>query len=497
LRRAIGRIIPSSGNIVEQTVKSGIWVSATNAADRIFQLLTLIILARLLEPADFGLMGIALLTLAALKMFSKLGISAALIQDREENVNHRLNTAWTMQFVRGATLAALLFVAAPFVAQSFDEPRATAVLRVIALSPLLMGFRNPGIVYFQKNLDFHKHFAYRISASIINFGVAVGYALLYPTVWALVFGYVAADATRLVVSYLAHGYRPWPEFELSTARELFDYGKWITASSVFYFLYSQGDDAVVGWLLTATALGFYQMAYRFSNAPATEITHTISSVMFPAYSKVQDDIAKLREGFFRAVQITTAVSFPMAFGIAAVTPTFVEAFLGPAWEPMVPTMQLLAAYGLLRSLGATFGPVWKALGRPDYITKLSALRVALIALLIYPLTMRFGIDGTALTIVAVYVFPMMPIDLYLIVRSVDTTYARLLKEVSYPFVASSLMALAVWVAQTRFEPQSPALEFGALVSLGIVVYVTIALVLMKQFNWGLGVNVESTIRSVT
>jgi PST family polysaccharide transporter/lipopolysaccharide exporter len=494
LRAAVSQITPAGGT-TERVVKSGIWLMGQNVAGRVLQLLMLVVLARLIGPREMGLTGIALLGLSAMKKFTNIGLNSALIQQKEENVDEYLNTTWLLEIGRGLLIASVLFAAAPFVADFFGVPRATDMLRVIGLTPLVAGLRNPGVVYFQKDLNFHKQFVYRISGEVVQFGVAVAYALVWPTAWAFVVAYVASDLFRSLLSYAIHGYRPWPVFDRDAARELIDYGKWITGTSILFFLYSEGDDAVVGWLLAPAALAFYQYAYRFSNAPATELSQVVSKVMFPAFSKLQDDPALLRDAYLKTVRMTSFVAFPAAFGIAAVAPSFVPAFFGPDWTPMITAVQILAAYGLLRAIGKTFGPVWKAIGRPDYVTKLSLLRVALIAVVIYPATTRLGIEGTALTVTAIYLFPMMPLDLYLIARSVDTSVSRILTEFSYPLAASAVMAACVYATQLWLE-LSPLLEFVLLVPLGALVYVVAVSVLELQFGWGISNSLRTVVSNV-
>jgi PST family polysaccharide transporter/lipopolysaccharide exporter len=269
----------------------------------------------------------------------------------------------------------------------------------------------------------------------------------------------------------------------------------MTGSSILFFLNTQGDDAFVGWFLTPAALGFYQYGYRLSNAPATEITQIISRVMFPAFSKLQEDIDQLRQVYLKTLRMTAFVSFPASFGIAAVAPAFVQAFLGPDWTEMILAMQILAGYGLLRSIGKTFGPVWKAVGRPDIITKLSALRLVLIALLIYPLTARYGIAGTALTVTLIYVFPMMPIDIYIIKRTIDASYRELLFEFVYPFLASIMMFTGVWFVHLNLDIM-PILDFVILTLTGIVLYAASVIMLELQFDWGIRQNINTLVSNV-
>jgi len=139
LKRLIKRLLPASDNVLEQAVKSGVWVGVMNVTERGLELLLLVIVASLLSPRAFGLMGIALLTLSSLKKFSELGIKSALIQAEEDNVDDELNTAWTIETARGTVIAAILFLGAPFIASLFNEPAATDLFRVIALSPFIVG----------------------------------------------------------------------------------------------------------------------------------------------------------------------------------------------------------------------------------------------------------------------------------------------------------------------------------------------------------------------
>jgi PST family polysaccharide transporter/lipopolysaccharide exporter len=508
LVRRARRALATDGDdsITGRVVKSGMWVSALNVADRLLQLLLLVVLARLLDPEAFGLFGIAMLALGAMRKFSNLGLDASLIYDEEENVDHMLNTTWILEIARTAALAAILFFGAGLVARVFNEPAAEPLIQLMGVSRLFIGLKNPAIVYFQKDLQFEKQFVYILSGSVLQFAGGIGYALFVEaSAWALVVGFVLADAFRFLASYALHDFRPWPAFDVGVAREMIGYGKWITATSILYFLYSEGDDALVGAVLGSTALGLYRYAYQLSNAPATEVTHVISSVMFPAYSKLQDDIPKLREGYHRTLQVTTLVSFPVALGIVAVTPPFVRGILGQQWVPMILTMQILAVFGLMRSAAATFGPVWKATGQPDLIAKFSLIRVICLAiglpavLLLYRgggsiLGLR-GIEAVSLVIVAVQVFPMFPIDIYYLRETIETSYARMARDASYPLAASLGMYAAVVLARETL-PLGPIVEFAVLVVVGAVAYLAAVFVLDRGFGWGLERNIRNAIASV-
>lgn len=494
LRKLVAGLIPS-GTVTERTVKSGIWMTAIKMSGRVLQILMLIILARVLAPRDFGLIGIALLSLSATKKFTNVGLNTALIQQVDENIDNYLNTTWCLEAGRGLLITVVLFVAAPYLSTLFSEPRATPLIQVIALSPLFYGLRNPGVVYFQKNLEFHKEFAYRTSSDVAQFVIGVGYALINPTVWALVFAFLASDVVRFMLSYVIHDYRPWPAFDWSIAKELIDYGKWITASSIIYFIYSEGDDAFVGWFLSATALGFYQYAYRIADMPSTEVSEIIASVTFPAYSKLQEHPEQLRRALLETLQTTAFTVVPLSFGIALVAPSFVPVVLGPDWTPMIVTMQLLAGYGMLHALTRNFGSLWKAIGRPDLMTKLGVLRILLIAIFIWPATARWGIEGTALVVVGVFVFPMVPLDVYVVSRVTTATSTEIYRTFLFPIVAGVVMFLTLWYVRGVLS-LSPLVELIVFIPAGAVLYFAAAFLLDRWFDWGIKQNLQSIINGV-
>lgn len=478
-----------SGSLVQQAVSGGLWAGGTNVAERLLLMGRFVVLANVLPPREFGLLGLSLLTITVFERLSELGLDAALIQRTEDDVDAYLDTALAMRAVRGALILALGVVAAPAAAAFFDAPRATPVVSLLAVGPLLLGLQNPGIVYLRKDLEFHLSAVHRMAGAGVDTIVAVGYALVVapmvlgvePTVWALAFGVVAGNLTRLVVSYLVHGYRPGLGFDASLARDLVDYGKWMTGSSALVFLINEGDDVVVGWALGTAALGFYQMAYRFSNAPATEITHVISEVVFPTYARLQNDLASLRSAYFRTLQLTTFVAFPVAVGIAVVAPTFVLVVFGSEWAPAVLAMRVLAAFGLLRALGATTGPLFQAVGRPDLATKIQLGKLAVLAVAIFPLTDAYGIAGTATAVVVSSLLWSEPVASYLAVRTVEGRLPTLARVVGYPTVACAVMAAVVVGLQGVLDHSLPSLVL--LVAAGAATYVAAVALLELWFGY--------------
>lgn len=390
-------MIRSTDDLSTRVVKGGMWIFAMRFVGRGLAVVRMIVLARLLAPEDFGLMGIALLSLATLETLSQTGYHASLIQ-KDTDVRGYLDTAWTVSVVRGIVLFLVLSLAAPLIAVFFNTPSAVSIIRIVALSLLLNGFRNIGMIYFEKELELNKKAVFELSAILTNFLVALTLAFFLRNAWALVWGDLAANSVRLVLSYFIHGYRPRLKIEKEKLIELFSFGRWIYFSALLVFLVTKGDDFFVGKMLGAAALGYYQMAFMISNLPTTEISHVISSVTFPAYAKMQSDIGRLHDAYMKVLQVTIFIVMPFAGVLLVLSGELTNIFLGEKWLAIVPVIQVLAVSGLVRAIAATTGPIFHGLGIPAVDTFWQVIRLIVLICAIYPLSMHWGLNGVALAV---------------------------------------------------------------------------------------------------
>jgi len=480
VRRIINNLAKPGETLSQRAIKGGFWVFSLRIVQQLFNLTRLVILARILAPHDFGLMGIALLTMATLDTFSQTGFQQALIQKKEDIKSH-LDAAWSVLILRGIVLFAILYFAAPLAATFFNAPEAKPIIQVIGFAILFQAFTNIGVVYFQKELEFNKQFIYQFAGTLADFIVAVSAVLILRNVWALVFGLLAGNFVRFVVSYLIQSYRPHLSFDLRKANELFSFGKWILGSSILIFLITQGDDIFVGKLLGVAALGFYQLAYRISNMPATEITHVISQVTFPAYSKLQDDIPRLREAYLKVLQATAFLSFPIAGLIFVLAPDFTKIFLGEKWMPMVPAMMVLVFWGLIRSIGATTGPIFDGIGKPKIATKLQFFQLILLAILIYPLTMQWGILGTSSAVVFAALIANLA-SAYVVIKITKCGLWKFCKMIGIPLINIIIVILFMLTGRMYFINTFGLIDFSIFAVFGIFAYFAIGYLFNKSFS---------------
>jgi len=472
-----------------RVTRAGFWVFFLRIMEKVFGIVRLIIIARFISPNNFGLMGIALLTMSTLNTFSQTGFQQALIQ-KKGRIKKYLDSTWTFLIFRGIILFLILYFLAPYAATFFAAPEARLIIRVIALATLFSGFNNVGIIFFQKKLEFNKHFFYKLSGTLADFVVAVALAIILKNVWALVFGLLAGNFVRLIASYLLHPYRPKISFDFKNIAPLFHFGKWILGSSILIFLITQGDDIFLGKMLGVTALGFYQMAYKISNMPATEYSHLIATVMLPAYSKIQNNLLKLKEAYLQVLQLTTFLAVPIAGGIFVLAPEFVRIFLSGKWMPIVPVMQVLAIYGLLRAIGATTGVVFVSQGKPELRTKIQFVALIILAILIYPLTQRFGMVGTAMAVL-IYVLITNPYAVYLVLRIIMVDkfdYDRLSKIITFPLIGTLIMMAVVFVLKKNIDLLGihlnlSILYFVLIMMIGIITYLALAYLFDRFSNY--------------
>ncbi len=381
-------------------------------------------------------MGIAILAITAVDTFSQTGFQDALIQ-KNNDIDDYLNTTWTVSSIRGFLIFVLLFISAPNIAQYFGNTAASPIIKVLSISQLLIGMTNTGVIYFQKELEFNKQFIYEFSGTLTDLIVSLTVALLLRNVWALAFGLLTRNIVNFIMSYIIHPFRPRIRIDKGKVIELYSFGKWLLASGILFFLVNHGDDIILGRILGVTALGLYQMAYRISELPVTEITNVVNRVTFPAFSIVQKDYEKLKLYFLQTLELTAVVIFPLSIGLIILGPEITKVFLGDGWNEMVPALQVLAIYGLIQSISATAGTLFRAVGRPQIGFFMNAIRFLFILIVIIPFTNNFGIMGTAASIV-VGAIVKIPIFLVFVNRLINISISDVLKVIKYPLYISLL-----------------------------------------------------------
>jgi len=481
IKKIIRNLFDPGGSLSQKAIRSGFWVILYKIIERGLRFAKMLVIARLLAPSDFGLFGIALILLDMLQTFTETGTRQALIQ-RSGPIEPYLNTAWTIQFLRGLALAIIVYFIAPFTAQFFKNPESGPVTKTIALNFLFLGLTNIGVVYFEKDLLFGKQRLWNFSQFFTEFSVSIILAVILKNAWALVWGMVAGSFVSCLASYLFHPYRPRLEFNKKIASELMRFGKWIFASAPLIYLLTRLDSILIGRLLGSAALGFYALAHTISNLTATEVTNVISQIAFPLYSKLQNNIPKLKETYLRILHVVALINFPMTVFILFLAQDFTLLFLGEKWLPIIPAIRILVLGGLMRSMGASIGPIYQGIGRTKTMAKFMLFQLVIVSTIIYPLTKTYGIIGTAISVA----FPGFLVN---IIASAKIAYLLKIKSAQYynilffPLVGSILLAAVLWFLKNFiFVSYFSLLYFTLAVLLGSLLYIAAGIFLNKEQN---------------
>jgi O-antigen/teichoic acid export membrane protein len=333
-----------------------------------------------------------------LNVVSETGLTVFIVQ-RQGDISRYLDTAWTIKFLRGWLLAALIFLAAPWVADFYQDARLILLLRVISVSFIISGLDNFGLHLLHRELEFKQPAIAGVAANLVSIAIGIVLVVLIRNVWALIGFHLVSTASSAIIGYRLSPYRPTFAFDRAMAREAFRFGRHVFLSNILIYLVTQGDDAFVGKYLGLGVLGYYSRAYFLSNTPATHITHLISSVTLAGYSRLQEDRIRLRTAYVKTFKLILWTTVPLGLTLFVFAHPLVLWLFGERWLPIVPAMRILCIFGVLRAIVGVNGSLLYAIGRPDIVTKIGLIQVVVLAALIYPMASSLGLLGVCWAVV--------------------------------------------------------------------------------------------------
>lgn len=432
----------------KEIARGAAWMVLFRLLDRSIGVVSTAILARLLVPADFGLVAMAMSIIAVIELATAFGFEIALIQKRDPTREH-FDTAWTLNVII-ATLGALITVAAAAPAASFyGDPRLVPVMMAIAAAWLVYGFENIGTVNFRRNMDFGAEFRWMASKRLIAFVVTVVAAVTLRSYWALVIGSMTGRIAGVVLSYVMHPYRP--RFALSRARELFSFSGWVLANNLVGVILSKVPHFFVGRVFGAQAVGTYTVAAEVAQLAQTELIAPINRAMFPGYSRLVADPEAFRRTCLGATGLIMLIVFPVSMGIAVLAGPFIRLLLGDQWGEAVPIIQVLACAGAVQALTSNNVSAYLALGRPKLVTATLIARLLVLTAGIMFLYEGHGLLGIAYAELLAALISIC-ISLPTLLITIQIPLIEYLRALWRPLLASIAMgALVARLTLTPFE----------------------------------------------
>ena len=424
-------------NLRRQAARGVFWTAAGNWGYQLATLVVFSILANLLTPKAFGLVALASVFVAAMKLIQEQGMADALVQRQDLEPEH-LDTAFWISVGLSVALALVLTLGSSLLAGIVNEPDVAPILAWLSLSLILSGFSSVQRAILTRELRFASLTVRTLSSVVAGGVVGVTAAFAGFGVWALVAQLITLELVGVIALWTASDWRPSFRFSRSHFRELFVFGSSVLGFRLLRFADRRVDNLMVGSLIGATALGFYVIAYRLLNLIINVTTSVIGSVAFPVFSRIQGEPEQVRKAYYKAVRQISVVSFPAFIGILVVAPQVTRLVFGSQWDASVPVMQVLAIAGLAQSVLFVNGVVLKSLGRPGWRLVIMAVSVAFLVAA-FAVAVQWGIVAVAWALVVV-TYGMAPVWLAATNRLVGLAVRPYLGQVGPPFIASMMMA---------------------------------------------------------
>jgi O-antigen/teichoic acid export membrane protein len=469
---------PKTDDLGGRVARGAAWMGVLIAGRAVLTVGSTAILARLLTPADYGLVAMASVVTEAAAAFCIVGVPQILVQiPRLRRLE--LDTAFWWSTILGVVITALLIAGSGPIAELFLEPRLAPILW--AMSSLIL-FEEISIVHqaiIFRLLLFRLEFACQFAAMLVSIATSIGLAFAGFGVWSLVYGSVTWRATHCFLLWYLVPYVPGARFSKPFILRNWRAGASYLGLAALNVVSSRIDTTTVGRVFGAMELGYYQTAFALPEELRNRVSAALQRVLFPAYALLQADHRAFQEGVLKSLRLLATIVVPMGVGMAAVASPIVRSLYGEQWLPAVPLLQIIAIVGIVRALHALLVNIYRAKGRPDLDFKIS---VGLLPLLLVAVVVgsRWGTLGVA---IGVLVFNVVLLaSTVRALQLIELDPIRTLAAVAPASFAAAFMGAAlVAIGAMDFVPRSqPLLELLLLVAVGVLLFFAALLVISRK-----------------
>lgn len=369
-------------NYVERFSKEGV------------SLLISIVLANLLTPEQFGAIAILNVFISFSNVLIVTGFSTSLIQKKEINKTD-ISSVFYCSFAISMVLYILLFIFSPYIASYYEMPELRNVLRVIAIVLPIGSYNSIQVALVTRELKFKLIFISSIIAVIFSGTAGIVAAYLGLGIWALVIQTVSSTLVSCIVLRIVYKWHPSLSFSLIGLKQLFSFGWKVTVSSLVDTLYNDIFSLVIGKKYSATDLAFYNRGQQFPHLLSRNVTSSISTVMLPVYSQLQDDKAAVKAAVRKSISLCSFVMFPLIFGLLACSKPIILLLYTEKWAESIPYMQLFCIAFLFYPINIANTQALNGMGRSDLFLKINVIK-KLLGLGALVLSVPFGVKAIAI-----------------------------------------------------------------------------------------------------
>ena len=441
-----------STNLKFITITGVKWATASQVGRQCIQLLTIVLLARLLKPSDFGLVGMSTVITGFIAIFKDLGTSAAIIQKKEIS-DELLSSVFWVNVGFGLLAMTVLFLAAPLGGAFYHDSQVTNILRVLSVGFLISSFAILQQALLERVLSFQLLAKLEI-ISVLS-GAVVGILLAYygAGIWSLVCQALMTSAVATVLLWNASGWRPRWIFCWSDILSVSNFSLYLTGFGLINYLIRNADSLLIGRYLGSEALGFYSLAYKILLFPIQNISAVISRATFPSFSAIQDDKQRFKNAYLQMSAIIALVSFPLMAGVIAVAKPFVMTVFGDAWYPLIVLITILAPIGLVQSVISPVGQIYMSMARTDLMLWLGVI-TGLIIVSSFVLGLQWGVEGVAISY-AIATFLLIKVELSVPFRLINLKILEFMRVIVRPLITSLIMLVLVFILSKEITDWMP------------------------------------------
>lgn len=457
-------------SLKNKTFKGTIWSAIDSFSVQGIQFVITLIMARILTPADYGVVGMLSIFIGVCNAFIVSGFTNALTRkiDRTEVDN---STVFYFNIVMAVFLYIVMFFSAPLIAQFYDMPILVPVTRVTALGMIFGGLCCVQRAQFSIKIDFKTTAKVSLASVIISGAVGLFMAYSGFGVWALVVQSLSGSIISSVLLWIWSKWRPIWAFSWKSFRELFSYGSKLLASSLLDTIYSNIYSLVIGKVYKASDLGFYTRAKGFSQMASTNLTNILSRVTFPVLCTIQNEDERLRDGYRRLLRVSAFIIFPLMLGMAAVAKPMVLTLLTEKWLYAAVLLVPVCFAGMWYPIHAINLNLLQVKGRSDLFLRLEIIK-KVIGVSILVITIPLGLYAMCWGAVIGSLIALI-INTHYTGKLIKLGFLAQMRDLMPVFLLSLGMGAAVWfsIAVLPF-PEIAKLSLGILE--GAMIYIGIA-----------------------
>ena len=378
-------------NLKGRTVSAVIWNLTERVGLQVVQFLPTVILARLLAPEQFGLVGMLAIFILLANTFLDSGFGTALIQKKAPSHLDECSIFY-FNILVGVVVVGLLYVVSPWIAEFYHQPLLTSLMRWLSLGILINSFGLIQTTLLVRALDFKTQVKANLFAALVS--AIIGVALAYQGlgVWSLVAQNLSEILIATITLWFLCKWRPALIFSLTPLKEMFGFGSRMLLSSLVSTFFNNFYQVFIGKVFSATSLGYYTRASSIRSILMDTTSNTFGRVMYPAFAAIRDDIERLKRAYRKSILLTTFVHFPLMIGLLAVARPVVLLLFTEKWEAVVPLLQLMCLGGLLYPMQLINLDILKVKGRSDLFFWITVLKQSMLLGSIF-LTYRWGLNA--------------------------------------------------------------------------------------------------------